>query len=231
MTAASSNQSVGSQSNYTIFFNKSQNALGQSIASSSLESSYIIAILFDSSYTLTSSASVSVGTFTINQTAPSITVNLTQQISQFVITSITNPIVSQTSLRITLNFYNGSSPLTVIDTCSATITFIPLTLASSSVGYEFHPGSVSTTSNLSISLIPYQWSSSKMALKLNFLTYWQRNLLNVSSNQVLSSMSYCQPTCTITNMGSFYIVQFNTLSLISSSISITILNILSPPSL
>lgn len=70
-----------------------------------------------------------------------------------------------------------------------------------------------------------------MALKLNFLTYWQRNLLNVSSNQVLSSMSYCLPTCTISNMGSFYIVQFNSLSLVSSSITVVIYNILSPPSL
>ena len=231
MSATSSNQSVGSQSNYTIFFNRSQNALGQSITSSNLESSYIISILFDSSYSLTTSAGVSVGTFTINQTAPSISVNLTQQISQFLITSITNPIVSQTSLRITLNFYNGSSPLTVIDTCSASLIFQPLNLASSSIGYSFSPGNVSTTNNLSLSLIPYQWSSSKMALKINFLTFWQRNLLNVSSNQVLSSMSYCQPTCTISNMGTFYIVQFNSLSLVSSSITVAIYNILSPPSL
>lgn len=135
MSALSSNQSVGSQSNYTIFFNRSQNALGQTISSSGLESSYIIAILFDSSYSLTSSASVSVGTFTINQAAPSINVNLSTQISQFLITSVTNPIVSQTSLRITLNFYNGSSPTTVIDTCSASLTFQPLDLASTSINY------------------------------------------------------------------------------------------------
>ena len=172
MSATSSNQSVGSQSNYTIFFNRSQNAIGQAITSSNLESSYIIAILFDSSYSLSSAASVSVGTFTINQTAPSISVNITQQISQFAITSITNPIVSQTSLRITLNFYNGSSPITVIDTCSASLIFQPLNLASSSIGYSFSPGNVSTISNISISLIPYQWISSRMALKLNFLTYW-----------------------------------------------------------
>jgi hypothetical protein len=133
MTISSSNQSVGSQSDYTIFFNRSQNALGQSITSSNLESSYIIAILFDTSYSVPASASVSVGSFTINQTAPSINVNLTQQISQFIIRSLVNPIVSQTSLRITLNFFNGSSPINVIDTCSASLTFQSLNFASSSI--------------------------------------------------------------------------------------------------
>lgn len=56
-------------------------------------------------------------------------------------------------------------------------------------------------------------------------------MLNVSANQVLNTMSYCVPTCSITNMGNFYLVTFLSLTLNTSSISFTIYNIQSPATL
>lgn len=118
-----------------------------------------------------------------------------------------------------------------MDTCSATLTFQSLSLASSSISYSFSPGNVSTQSNLTLTFIPFIWKSSLMAIKLNFLSYWARNMLNVSANQVLSSMSYCAPACTISNMGSFFLIQFNAITLTGNTISLTIYNILSPATL
>lgn len=56
-------------------------------------------------------------------------------------------------------------------------------------------------------------------------------MLNVSSNQVLNTMTFCIPTCAITNMGNFYLLTFQALTLNSSSITFTIYNILSPATL
>lgn len=142
-----------------------------------------------------------------------------------------NPLPSQTPLKITLNFYNQSSPTVIVDTCSATLTFQSLSLASSGISYSFSPGNVSTQSNLTLTFIPFIWKPSLMAIKLNFLTYWTRNMLNVSANQVLGSMSYCDPACSISNMGSFFLIQFNTITLAGNAISLIIYNILSPATL
>jgi hypothetical protein len=231
MTLNSSSQYVGSTSNYSISFNRSLNSLGQQITQSTLDSNYLIAIIFDSSYSLSSSISIIPNTYTVNVNSFTATLTLSSAINSITISSIINPLPSLTPLKITLNFYNSSSPSVVVDTCSATLTFQPLTLSSSATSYQFTPGNVSTQSNLTINFIPFIWSSSAMTLKLNFLTYWTRNMLNVSSNQVLNSMSYCQPICTISNMGSFFLVQFHSLSLTGSNISVIIYNILSPATL
>lgn len=156
------------------------------------------------------------------------TLTLTQIISSITIFSITNPYPSQTALKITLNFYNSSNPTVVVDTCSASLTFSSLSLSSTAITYSFNPGNVSTQSNLTLSLVPYLWTSSNMYLKISFLTYWSRNLLNVSSNKVISSMSYCSPVCTINNMGNFFAIEFSSLSLLNFKISVTIFNILTP---
>lgn len=231
MTISSTSQYVGSSSNYTINFNRSLNSLGQQITSSSLSSNYLIAIIFDPSYNISSSASITPNTYSLNTNTYTATLTLTSTINSITISSIINPLPSQTPLKITLNFYNSSSPSVVVDTCSATLTFQPLVFSSSAISYQFTPGNVSTQSNITINFIPFIWSSTQMILKLNFLTYWARNMLNVSSNQVLSTMSFCQPTCTISNMGSFFLVQFNSLTLVGTNISVTIFNILSPATL
>jgi hypothetical protein len=164
MTLSSSNQYVGSTSNYSIAFNRSLNTLGQSISQSALESSYQIAIIFDSSYNISSSISISPSNYSLNVNSQTATLFLSQSINSISISSITNPYPSQTPLKITLNFYNSSSPSVVVDTCYSTLSFQALALASSAISYQFTPGNVSTQSNLSLKFVPFTWSSSKMAL-------------------------------------------------------------------
>ncbi len=84
---------------------------------------------------------------------------------------------------------------------------------------------------MSIKITPFTWDQTKMTLNLNFLTHWTRNLLNVTSNQVLSSMSYCVPTCTIQTMGSFFSVTLNNLALQATQLQFYIYNIISPATL
>jgi hypothetical protein len=231
MSLNSSNQFVGSSNIYSISFNRSLNTLGQTISPSPLETNYIISIIFDPSYNISSSISITPSSYTLNTNTYTVTLTLSTVINLITISNIINPLPSQTPLKITLNFYNASSPTVIVDTCSATLTFQSLSLSSSAISYQITPGNVSTQSNLTINFIPFVWRSSQMALKLNFLTYWARNMLNVSSNQVLNSMSFCQPTCIINNMGNFFMIQFNSLTLVGTNISITIFNILSPATL
>jgi hypothetical protein len=231
MSLNSSNQYVGSSSTYSISFNRSLNTLGQPITQSALDSNYLIAVIFDSSYNISSSIAITPNTYTLNANSYTATLTLTAPLTSISVSSILNPLPSQTPLKITLNFYNLSTPTVIVDTCSATLSFQSLSLSSSAVSYAFTPGNVSTQSNLTVSFIPFIWKSSQMAVKLNFLTYWARNMLNVSANQVLSSMSYCAPACTISNMGSFFLIQFNAITLTGTTISLTIYNILSPATL
>lgn len=56
-------------------------------------------------------------------------------------------------------------------------------------------------------------------------------MLNISSNQVLSSMSYCSPSCSIQSLGGFFVVTINTISLTNGSLRLNIFNILAPATL
>ena len=147
------------------------------------------------------------------------------------ILDIVNPFVTQRALGITLNFYNQSNNNIIVDTCSSTLTFRTLNLESNMIDYRLRPGNVSTSSNLTINFVPYAWSTSRMTLRLTFPFYWRRNLLNVTSNLVLNSLSFCVPTCTISTIGAFFTITFSSLSLVDRNITIQISNIQSPATL
>lgn len=133
--------------------------------------------------------------FTISPLTYTATLALTQPITAISILSFLNPLPSQTAFKITLKFYNASSPSVLVDSCSASLTFQALTLQSSSVSYGWTPGNVTTSSNLSVSLRAGVWVEGKMGLKVSILRYWKLSLQNVSSSTVISGMSYCQPSC------------------------------------
>lgn len=56
-------------------------------------------------------------------------------------------------------------------------------------------------------------------------------MLNVSANQVLSSMSYCSPACSIQSLGGFFVVTLSSIALTNGSLSLNIFNILAPATL
>ena len=231
MSIASTNNKVASLSNYTISFNRSMDAQGLAITPSYLTSNYLINLVFDSSFTITSSTNIQPTASAVNPSTNTITLNLTQAINTITLTSFTNPLPSNNPLSIALNFYNASNPTVLVDTSTSSLTFQPQTINTSSMSYTFQPGNVSTAGNMSISLIPWVWTQTKMNLNLNLLTYWSRNQLNVSSNQILSAMTYCTPACTIKNTGSFFTLSLPSLPLTNNSLTFTIYNILSPATL
>jgi len=200
------NSSVGAVSDIKISFIRSMNSLGQTITPSTLELNYIITIIFDSAYALNSSTLLSPSTYTINSNTQTVTMTLSTVISTFSILSFVNPLPSGVPLKITINFYSASAPTTLIDTGSSSLTFQSLQFIANNIGYQFSPGNVSTNCNLTLTITPFLWQTSKLKIKLSFLPYWQRNLQIVASNQVVNSMSYCSPTCKISNGGSFFTV-------------------------
>lgn len=227
MSLKASNMSVAAPSNYTISFNRSQNSLGQAISPSPLASDYLIVISFANSYDI-STLTMTPPPQLISTATQTATLLLSSPITALTISNFTNPLPSGTPFSISLNFYNASAPSSLVDSCSGSLTFSAVNLGA--VTATFSPGNISTVSNLTIKVVPFAWDAALMKLALNFMTYWQRNLLNVSSNQVLSSMSYCVPACTIQNMGSFITVSLAP-ALASGTLSFTIHNVLSPPTL
>lgn len=227
MSLSASNLSVAAPSTYAISFNRSQNTLGQTITPSPLASNHLIIVSFATSYDISSIVMIPAPSI-LSSSTHSATLLLTDYITSITISNITNPLPSGTPFSISLNFYNATAPNSLIDSCSGSLTFSAVSLGS--VSAVFDPGNVSTVSNLTIKTTPFAWDLSKMSLTLNFMTYWQRNLMNVSSNQVLQSMSYCVPACIIRNMGSFLTVSLSP-TLVSGNLSLTIYNVLSPPTL
>ena len=138
---------------------------------------------------------------------------------------------SQTALPITLRLYNSSNPSVLIDSCSASLTFQALAFSTNALSYAFEPGNVSSPSNLTLTVAPFTWDSTKMKLHLHFLAYWSRNLLNVTANQVVGGQTYCTPTCAIQDRGSFFVLELSSLSLTNGMLSLKIFNILSPATL
>lgn len=227
-----SNNTVAASSTYSITFNRSLNSLGQAITPSTLESNYIITIVFHTAYPLTSSISTQPSLTNINLNSQTITINLSANITTINVSSIINPLPSGTAFPITLNFYNASNSGAMIDSGSASLTFQSQTFSPTAITYSFQPGNVTTTSNMTLNIRPWVWDASKMTLYINFMLYWSRSGVNISSTQILSTMSYCNPTCTIKNMGNFFLITVNNLALTSSNIlPLTIYNILSPPTL
>jgi hypothetical protein len=229
LSLTSTNSSVGVLSNYSLAFNRSRNALGQTIAPSNLEASYIMTLTFDSAYPLTNSTTFQPAPSSLG--ANSATLALTQPTTLVTVNNIQNPLPSQIPLVISISFYNASNPSVPVDSCSGSLTFQILSFAGSALSYLLEPGNVSSTSNLTLTITPFLWDSSKMVLNLHMLTYWSRNLLNVTANQVLGTMSYCSPTCTITNRGGFFVVETTALALITGKLTLKIVNILSPATL
>jgi len=231
-TMTATNTSVGATSNYSISFNRNLNNLGQTITPSSLSSTYIITLAFDSTYNINSSILISgLSNYTVNTSTQTVFINLNQTVSNLTIVQNVNPLPSQVALKVTISLYNSSNTGVAIDTGIASLTFQSVSFSSSGMSYSFFPGNVSTLSNLTLGITPFAWNSSNLVLKLSFLTYWTRNMLNVSSNNVLSSMSYCSPACTINNMGSFFSVAVSNLNLTGNSLILKIFNILSPATL
>jgi hypothetical protein len=162
MSISSTNSSVGVLSNYTINFNRSLNSLGQTIASSNLNSNYQIAVVFDAAFNLNSSISMIPNNYTVSVSSQTVVLTLSSAISSIQILSFINPIASSNPFKITLNFYNSLASNVVIDTCSASITFTSLSLAASTITYQFYPGNVSTKSNVTMTMVPFLWIQSKM---------------------------------------------------------------------
>ena len=230
MQISATNNTVSAASNYSISFNRALNSQGQVITPSTLSSSYLITLVFDSAYLLAANLSIQPTPSAINTNSQIVTFSLNQNISSITISSITNPLPSLNAFPITINFYNvGNS--TVVDSGSASLTFQPQTFSSTALSYSFQPGNVTTTSNMTLTLVPWIWSASRMALEINLMLYWSRSGVNVSSTQILTTMSYCSPSCAIKNMGTFFLLTVSNLTLNNSALSLTIFNMLSPPTL
>ena len=231
MSLATTNSSVAVSSVFTISFNRSQNALGQVITPSPLATNYIMQMTFSSAYGINSNIS-SIPTYaSINTTTHTLAFSLSAPLNTIVVSGIANPLSSQTALPITLYFYNASNPSVQIDTCSASLTFQALSFSSSAFSYVLSPGNVSSTSNLTLTVTPFGWDSTKMVLHLSMATYWSRNMLNVTANEVLSSLTYCSPACVVQSRGGFFVLEFSGLVQVGSTLTLTVYNILSPATL
>ena len=231
MTLSSTNNSVGVTSDYTITFNRSKNALGQTVTASPLETNHIMNIIFDPSYAVSSAINIQPSASSVSTNTHTVSINLVSAVNSVRISSFQNPLPSQTALPININFYNSSNPSALIDSCAASLTFQALSFASSSLSYVFEPGNVSSPSNMTISMVPFIWDSAKMLLNIHVLTFWTRNLLNVTANQVIGTNTYCSPACSIQNRGSFFVLEITGLSLVNNALSLKIFNILSPATL
>jgi len=231
MTVSASNNSAAAISVYTLSFNRSLNALAQPISPSPLASNYLITLTLDPHYTVTSSISSTPAFSSLNSSSKVVSFSLNTTIGSIVLGNMTNPLPSGTALPITIAFFNASSPTQQVDTSSASLTFQSLTFAPSALSYALSPGNVSSTSNLTLSIVPFFWDSNKMYLSLSMPTYWSRNMLNITANEALSSLSYCSPSCLIQSIGGFFVIEVSGIALNGSALTLTIINILSPATL
>lgn len=135
MTTTVTNTSVAALSNYTLSFNRSLNAVGQTITPSPIASNQLITITFASAYVINSGINMQPIPYSINANTQTITLNLTQSINIITITSFTNPLPSQTPLSITLTFFNTTNPTVAIDACSSSLTFQSLAFPTSTLNY------------------------------------------------------------------------------------------------
>ena len=230
MSLTTSNSSVAAPSTYTLSFNRSLNALAQPIPASPLSTDHILTLTFNAAYILTNVSTVP-SYSSINASARTLTFSLSTTINNIVNSNIANPYASLTPLCIFLAFSNSSNPSQQIDTSSASLSFQSLGFSSSAFSYNLVPGNVSSASNLTLSVTPFVWDGTKMVLSLSMPTYWSRNMLNVTANQVVSSLTYCSPSCLLQSRGGFFVLEWTGLTLAGQAITVSIFNILSPATL
>lgn len=236
MTASSSNLQVGAISTANIFLNRSRNVNGGTITASTLPASVLLTLTFDSTYSLLSNTSVATySQYSINTIENSIGIVYSTAIYgadaiSVAVSSYLNPIVSGLALPIYAKITDPTGN-TLYDQAQTTLTFSPITLSNSNdISWGLSPATVSTISNLSLSLKNLRTWSPTFSVEISLMKYWSRSVSNTTLTATFGSSSTCTPTCAITSFTQSTLVKFTSIgSASSSSVSLLVSNLISPP--
>lgn len=223
-----SSRTINATANYTLTIDRSSDSSGNSITPSVMSASSVVTVYMagfglgqaacGSNCSVNSSASTVTfsGLFAANTSLTTLTLN---------ITSIVNPIVSNTALSISASILTSNSP---VDVCSTTITFSASSFLS--LKTTFLPGNITYNSNLTLQLTPSIGIDSSGRISITLPKFWKNSKKNVSTN--IPASITCSSTCTSSLVLNNYVVTVSGVAAAQgASLNMWINGVVSPPTL